>query len=52
MAMLKNFQKSFIVRFSFLIMLAFFFSGCGKKGPPKPPKKEKLHTASQQLKHC
>jgi predicted small lipoprotein YifL len=49
--MLKNFQKGLVISFSVLIILAFFVSGCGKKAPPKPPKKGKNLTFSQQLKH-
>jgi len=49
--MLKNFKKSLVISFSVLIILVFFVSGCGIKGPPKPPKQGKNLTFSQQPKH-
>lgn len=40
--MLNNFKKGLILHFSIVILLIFFCSGCGRKGPPRPPSKEKL----------
>ena len=40
--MLNNFKKGLILHFSIVILLIFFCSGCGRKGPPVPPSKEKL----------
>jgi predicted small lipoprotein YifL len=40
--MLNNLKKGLILHFSIVILLIFFCSGCGRKGPPRPPGKEKL----------
>jgi predicted small lipoprotein YifL len=40
--MLNNIKKVLILHFSIVILLTFFCSGCGRKGPPRPPDKEKL----------
>jgi predicted small lipoprotein YifL len=40
--MLNNLKKSLILHFSIVILLIFFCTGCGRKGPPMPPDKEKL----------
>jgi len=40
--MLNNIKKGLILHFSIVILLIFFCSGCGRKGPPVPPSKEKL----------
>ncbi len=40
--MLNNFKKGLILHFSIVILLIFFCSGCGRKGAPRPPSKEKL----------
>jgi predicted small lipoprotein YifL len=40
--MLNNLKKVLILHFSIVILLIFFCSGCGRKGPPRPPDKEKL----------
>ncbi len=40
--MLNNIIKSMILHFSIVILLIFFCSGCGRKGSPRPPSKEKL----------
>jgi hypothetical protein len=49
--MLRKNRKHSGLSLSILIILAFFVAGCGKKAPPKPPIKGKIHTFSQQLIH-
>jgi hypothetical protein len=46
----KFFKKGFILFCSVAILLAPFFSACGKKAPPKPPikKTEKLETEKRK----
>jgi len=45
--MTKMFKKSLILTCSVVVLLALFLSGCGKKGPPRPPVKE---TVDQNIK--
>jgi hypothetical protein len=42
--MKKYFKKGFVLFCAVALLLATFFSACGKKAPPKPPikKSEKL----------
>lgn len=37
----KNFSKHLTLQFSILIIFALFFSSCGKKAPPVPPRQKK-----------
>jgi predicted small lipoprotein YifL len=45
--MTKMFKKSLVLICSVVVLLALFLSGCGKKGPPRPPVKE---TVDQHIK--
>jgi len=45
--MTKMFKKSLVLICSIVILLSFVLSGCGKKGPPRPPVKE---TVDQNIK--
>ena len=45
--MTMMFKKNLILICSVVVLLAFFLSGCGKKGPPRPPVKE---TVDQNIK--
>lgn len=45
--MTKMFKKSLVLICSVVVLLALFLSGCGKKGPPRPPVKE---TVDQTIK--
>jgi len=45
--MTKMFKKSLVLICSVVVPLALFLSGCGKKGPPRPPVKE---TVDQHIK--
>ena len=38
--MFEEIKKNIAIQLGILILLAFFLSGCGKKAPPKPPRKE------------
>ena len=38
----KSFNKRLTLQFSILIIFALFFSSCGKKAPPVPPRQVKL----------
>ena len=44
--MLKKIKRGLILQLSFIILLALFFGGCGKKAPPRPPRKEKVPAAN------
>jgi predicted small lipoprotein YifL len=45
--MVKRIKKGFVLHFVVVILLCFCFSGCGKKGPPLPPDREKPPAAAQ-----
>jgi len=42
----KKKKKRLILQFSIVILLAFFYSGCGIKAPPRPPAHEKPPAAT------
>jgi len=42
----KNFNTHFIVHFSILIIFVLLVVGCGKKGPPMPPRQAKPPTVN------
>jgi predicted small lipoprotein YifL len=44
--MLKTFKKGLTLQLAIAVVLAFFFSGCGKKTPPKPPPQGKASTVN------
>jgi len=49
--MLNNIKKGLILYFSIVILLIFFCTGCGRKGPPRPPSKEKLSASMIYQEH-
>jgi hypothetical protein len=46
----KYFKKGLVLFCSVAILLATFFSACGKKAPPKPPVKQSGEQSTKNLK--
>jgi len=42
----KSFTAHLVVPFSIMVLLALFFSSCGKKAPPVPPRQAKPPTVN------
>jgi predicted small lipoprotein YifL len=47
--MLKTFKKGLTLQLAIVVVLAFLFSGCGKKAPPKPPPQEKASSVNNLI---
>jgi predicted small lipoprotein YifL len=42
--MIKRIKKGLVLPLAIVVFLCVCFSGCGKKGPPLPPDREKPHS--------